>query len=322
MNKFRVYLAPMEGLADAPLRKILCKHGAYDECFSEFIRVTDIPLSEKTLFRIVPEGANGFKTADGTPVRVQLLGDNAKVLAQSAQLAENKGALGIDMNFGCPSRFVHHAGSMLLREKELMHEIVSSLREALDPKTLLSVKIRAGFADKKELADILKAIAIEGVKEITVHCRTRSELYRAEALDWSILAPMHEICHEITLVANGDIVDLNSALECHKQTLCSTLMCGRGAFMTPNLGHVIKEQALPFDDIEILKTQIEVMEEFIALERPEKTVMDRAKQFLGYARLAHRDLAAFFREFCRLKTPSEGMAAIEAKLKALESAQN
>ena len=107
----------MEGLADAPLRKILCKHGAYDECFSEFIRVTDIPLSEKTLFRIVPEGANGFKTADGTPVRVQLLGDNAKVLAQSAQLAENKGALGIDMNFGCPSRFVHHAGSMLLRGK-------------------------------------------------------------------------------------------------------------------------------------------------------------------------------------------------------------
>ena len=72
---FKVYLAPMEGLADAPLRKILCAHGNYDECFSEFIRVTDLVLSEKTLYRIVPELENGCKTADGTSVRVQLLGD-------------------------------------------------------------------------------------------------------------------------------------------------------------------------------------------------------------------------------------------------------
>ena len=60
MNNFRVYLAPIQGLADAPLRKILCAHGSYDECFSEFIRVTDIPLSDKTLTRIVPESENGF----------------------------------------------------------------------------------------------------------------------------------------------------------------------------------------------------------------------------------------------------------------------
>ena len=318
MKNFRVYLAPMEGLADAPLRKILCAHGSYDECFSEFIRVTDIPLSDKTLTRIVPESENGFKTADGTPVRVQLLGDNPDILAKSAKLAEQKGAYGIDMNFGCPSRFVHHAGSMLLLETELLNTIVASLRDSLDPKTKLSVKIRAGFADKQELAGIIKSIAIEGVNEIIVHCRTRSELYRAEALDWSILAPMHELCPNVNLVANGDIVDLKSALECQKQTLCSTLMCGRGAFMTPNLGHVIKDEAIPFNDEQILITTIEVMEEFISLGRPDKTVMDRAKQFLGYARLAHRNLADFFREFCRLKTPQEGMIAIENKLKNLQ----
>lgn len=319
MNNFRVYLAPMEGLADAPLRKILCAHGSYDECFSEFIRVTDIPLAEKTLARIVTESENGFKTADGTPVRVQLLGDNPDVLAKSAKVAERMGAHGVDMNFGCPSRFVHHAGSMLLRETELLNTIVSSMRDSLDPNTTFSVKIRAGFADKKELADIIKAVAVEGVNEIIVHCRTRSELYRSEALDWSILAPMHELCPNIELVANGDIVDLKSALECRKQSLCSTLMCGRGAFMTPNLGKVIKNEAVPFNDAQILTTTLEVMEEFISLGRPEKTVMDRAKQFLGYARLAHRDLAEFFRGFCRLASPDEGMSALENKLQELEN---
>ena len=89
--------------------------------------------------------------------------------------------------------------------------------------------------------------------------------------------------------------------------------------MTPNLGKVIKNEAVPFNDAQILTTTLEVMEEFISLGRPEKTVMDRAKQFLGYARLAHRDLADFFRGFCRLGTPKEGMAALENKLQELEN---
>ena len=317
MENFKVYLAPMEGLADAPLRKILCARGCYDECFSEFIRVTDLVLPEKTLRRIVTESENGFKTDDGTPVRVQLLGDNAETLAKSAKMCERLGAKGIDMNFGCPSRFVHHAGSMLLREPSLMHDIVQALRDALDPNTLLSVKIRAGFSEKSELKGLIEAIAIEGVNEITVHCRTRSELYRPEALDWSILKDIHELAPNIDIVANGDIVDLDSALKCKEATECTTLMCGRGAFMTPNLGAVIKNGAKPYDDQEILETVIAIMDEIISLKRPEKTIMDRAKQFLGYARLSHPNLLEFFKGFCRIKDADEGKKAVMVKLKEI-----
>ena len=84
MNNYKVYLAPLEGLADGPMRKVLCAHGGYDLCFSEFIRVTDLVVSEKTLLREIPEYQNDCKTDDGTPLRVQLLGDNPKTLAQSA----------------------------------------------------------------------------------------------------------------------------------------------------------------------------------------------------------------------------------------------
>lgn len=145
MNDFKVYLAPLEGLADGPMRKVLCAHGGYDLCFSEFIRVTDIIVSEKTLIREVPEFLNDCKTADGTDIRIQFLGDNPKTMAQSAVLANRLGARSIDINFGCPSRFVHHSGAMLLKEPELMHEIVSEVRQALDPACDLSVKIRLGF---------------------------------------------------------------------------------------------------------------------------------------------------------------------------------
>ena len=69
--------------------------------------------------------------ASGTLVRVQLLGDNPQTIAATAVRAVKLGAKSIDINFGCPSRFVHHGGAMLLKEPDLMHEIVSTVRDAL-----------------------------------------------------------------------------------------------------------------------------------------------------------------------------------------------
>lgn len=319
MNNYKVYLAPLEGLADGPMRKVLCAHGGYDLCFSEFIRVTDLPVSEKTLLREVPEYQNDCKTEDGTDVRIQFLGDNPNTMAKSAVLANNLGARSIDINFGCPSRFVHHSGSMLLKEPELLHEIVETVRAKLDPACDLSVKVRLGFLDKSEAPTIIKAIAVDGVKEITVHCRTRKDLYRVEALDWSCMKPLHELCPGITLIANGNINSRNEALECEKQTLCDHFMCGRGAFPVPNIGHVIKENAKPFSLAQILKTDIEVIEEFSKSDRTEKIVMDRAKQFLGYARVHRKELNPFFKRFCQCVSVGDGIKLLEDEIKALES---
>lgn len=316
---FRVYLAPMEGLADPPLRRVLCRHAGFDWCFTEFIRVTDEGLAAKALLHDAPELENGGRTPDGTPCRVQILGDNPQMMAKAAALAESLGALGVDINFGCPSRFVHHSGSMLLKEPELMHDIVAAVRDALKSDILLSVKIRSGFFDKSELPGIMEAVAQEGVSEVAVHCRTRRELYKKEALDWSVLAPLHELFPAVTIVANGDIVSKESADECFKETLCTTLMIGRGAFMCPNLPKVIRDGERPYDSLETLKVMREVAQEFLdmGIER-EKIICDRAKQFLSYARLGSPRLREFFKRFCRVKTVAECFTMIDDEIKAHE----
>ena len=132
------------------------------------------------------------------------------------------------------------------------------------------------------------------------------------------MKPLHELCPGITLIANGNINSREEALECEKQTLCDHFMCGRGAFPVPNIGHVIKENAKPFSLAQILKTDIEVIEEFSKSDRTEKIVMDRAKQFLGYARVHRKELNPFFKRFCQCVSVGDGIKLLEDEIKALE----
>ena len=309
-----VYLAPLEGLADAPMRRVLCAHGGYDLCYSEFIRVTDLKVVKKTFIREVPELLNDGKTLDGTPIRVQLLGDNPKTLAASARTAYDLGAKSIDLNFGCPSRFVHHSGAMLLKEPELLTSIVLAVRDALPDDCLLSCKVRLGFLDASESFDIIKAVAQEGVKEICVHARTRKGLYRQEALNWEAIRPLHEYKGSAVLIANGNINSLAEALLCEKVTLCHNFMCGRGGFATPNLGHCIKEGAPPYSYAKLLQTCREVLLTFMDTPRSDKIVMDRTKQFLGYAKMNRNDVQDFFRRFCQSSDPEDGLRLLDAEI--------
>ncbi|HAR80653.1 MAG TPA: tRNA dihydrouridine(16) synthase DusC [Succinivibrionaceae bacterium] len=299
MNTYKVYLAPMDGVTDPPFRKILCRHGGYDISFTEFLRVTDVPILEKAILRDVPELRFGGKTEDGTPIRVQLLGDHPGAMAATAVAAVKLGAQSIDINFGCPSRFVHHSGSMLLAEPELLHTIVSTVRDHLPAEIPLSVKIRSGFADKKEAPDIVKAIAIPGVSEIIMHCRTRKELYKRDCIDWTVLEPFSAEYPDINFVANGEINSLSDAVACEAQSHCTTFMTGRGAIAIANLGYVIKEKGLPYDTVKTLNVLLEIMNEFVEMDAEPRIVLNRAKQFLGYARKANHELAEFFCVFCR-----------------------
>ncbi|MBO8416153.1 MAG: tRNA-dihydrouridine synthase [Proteobacteria bacterium] len=317
MQAQKVYLAPMEGVCDPPLRQILCAIGGYDECFSEFIRVTDEVLPRKTLLREVPELKNDCRTPDGTPVRVQFLGDNAQMMAGSAKLAVELGARGIDLNFGCPSRFVHHAGSMLLKEPQLIHCIVAEVREALPPEIVLSVKMRLGFADIKEAPNLVQAAAVDGVNEIILHARTRKELYRKDALHWEEIALLHQYAHGIPLVANGDIIDKQSAVRCMELTGCDRLMTGRAALMEPNLGKMIKEGAAPLSfrvKLELVYTLMQTLEQY---KFAEKSVLDRSKQYLGFVRKCDEQAAEFFKRFCHVSTKAEAVGLLEEELKSL-----
>lgn len=321
MSLSRIYLAPMEGVCDPPMRKVLTRHGAYDECFSEFIRVTTELHPHKTFLREVPELSNDNKTESGCPCRVQLLGDMPGSMAENAKRAAELGAKAIDINFGCPSRFVHHGGSLLLKEPDLLHAIVSTVREALDSSVHLSVKMRTGVLDHAELPTIVKAVAVDGLNELTIHARTRKGMYKKEELDWSVIANILDITNEkhIPVVANGDIVDVATSKACEEISKTDRQMIGRAAFGILNMPQVLRGEAEPLPLSKTLEINWELAQELQAREYPEKNAMDRLKQFLGYAHKYTQGLDEFFKVFVRAQSLNEAQQLLDAKINELEA---
>ena len=131
--RFRIVLAPMQGVIDAPMRARLTSLGGYDRCVTEFVRVSGSRLPERVFLRLCPELHEGGCTPSGTPVYVQLLGSDPTALAANACRAAALGAPGIDLNFGCPAKTVNRSegGSVLLREPARVTGIVAAVREAV-----------------------------------------------------------------------------------------------------------------------------------------------------------------------------------------------
>jgi len=129
----RIILAPMEGLVDAPIRETLTEVGGIDRCVTEFVRVTHGMLPPRVFYKYAPELHNQSLTRVGTPVAVQLLGSDPIQMARHGVRAAELGATQVDINFGCPAKTVnkHKGGCVLMREPELMHEIVAAVRQAV-----------------------------------------------------------------------------------------------------------------------------------------------------------------------------------------------
>ncbi|MFT7176720.1 MAG: tRNA-dihydrouridine synthase C, partial [Halioglobus sp.] len=124
----RLILAPMEGVIDHTMRRLLTQLGGVDRCVTEFVRVSERLLPPKVFYRLCPELHTSGKTASGAPVYVQLLGGQPIPMAENAARAAQLGALGVDLNFGCPAKTVNKSdgGAILLREPERVHKIVQA----------------------------------------------------------------------------------------------------------------------------------------------------------------------------------------------------
>ena len=291
----------MEGLTDPIMRDVLTHVGSFDWCVTEFIRVTDSILPDHIYHAYCPELLNDGKTAAGTPVHVQFLGNNPEMLAANAVKAVSLGAPAIDMNFGCPAKTVnrHRGGSVLLDEPEVVHELVKAVRDAVPPHIPVSAKMRLGYMDRNFMLDNAHAIEDAGASWVTVHARTKADGYTPPAF-WDQLNPIREAL-KINVIANGEIWTNADAKQCRKESGCEDLMIGRGAVTTPDLTQCIRANT----DQPLLHWHDLVQLQIRFINGPAKTeigMVGRYKQWLGMMSKHYPEAKMLWDQIKRMKS--------------------
>ncbi len=238
---FELHLAPMEGVVDFVLRDVLTEIGGIDHCVTEFIRVTDKIVPESVLLRYAPELKMGSRTRSGTPIFLQFLGGQVQPLAENAAHAASLGALGIDLNFGCPAKTVnrHDGGATLLKTPERIFQIVSAVRAAVPASIPVTAKMRLGFDSPEICFENARAVEAGGASWLTIHCRTKTDGYKPPAY-WDWIPKIKEQVR-LPVVANGEIWSVEDFWRCHEATDCQKIMIGRGAVAQPYLFREIRE---------------------------------------------------------------------------------
>lgn len=305
----KLVLAPMEGLTDVHMRRMLTAVGGYDWCVTEFIRVTDRLHPARVFFEACPELHQGGKTDAGTPVHVQLLGSEPQVLAENAARAARLGAPAIDLNFGCPAKTVnkHRGGAVLLEEPELVHAIVAAVRRAVPKEIPVTAKMRLGFRDRSRMLDNAQGIEAAGADWLTVHARTKDDGYRPPA-HWDAIAEIRAAM-KLPLIANGEIWSPEDARRCQQESQCQDLMIGRGAVCRPDLLRRIRGESIDFGWADLVALQLDFLDR---MQGHDAGVGGRYKQWLGMLTQSYAEAGVLFDRVKKLKA----LADIRAQLAA------
>ena len=291
----RLMLAPMEGVVDHLMRDMLTHIGGFDLCVTEFVRVVDQLLPPRVFRRLCPELDSGGLTPAGTPVRVQLLGQEPGWLAENAVRAVALGSHGVDLNFGCPAKTVNKSkgGAVLLKEPDSLFRIVKAVREAVPDEQPVTAKMRLGFSDKSLAIENAQSLAEAGAAHIVIHARTKEEGYKPPAY-WEWIAKVKRQV-AVPIIANGEIWDRDDALRCRNESACDDLMLGRGALAMPNLAQVIRgeQQKMPWHEV------IDLLVKYSGYERfglKAKYYPNRIKQWLRYIAMQYPQAETMYRE--------------------------
>jgi len=222
--KNRVFLAPMAGITNLPMRLMARECGA-SLTFTEMVSVNGLTREGRKSFDLLKS-----VPAD-RPIGMQLFGDDAGMLAEAARLVEGYGEL-IDINMGCPVRKVvgTGAGSALLREPAKVAGIIRSVRAATS--LPFTVKIRTGWVcGDDSFLEIGRIAQEEGCDAVTLHPRSRAQMFEGKA-DWSRIAELKSAL-KIPVIGSGDLFTAADVAAMLAETGCDAVMIARGAMGNP-----------------------------------------------------------------------------------------
>jgi nifR3 family TIM-barrel protein len=231
---YPVFLAPLEDITDLPFRRICKRYGA-DMMYTEFISSEGlIRDAKKSLLKL------DFHDEE-RPIGIQVFGHDINSMVRAAEIAEQADPDLIDINWGCPVRKVTNkgGGAGMLRDVDKMVDITRAVVNAT--RLPVTVKTRLGWDEQnKNIVDIAERLQDTGIRAITIHGRTRAQLYRGQA-DWTLIGEVkHNPRMNIPVIGNGDVDSAVKAKEMVDRYGVDGLMIGRAAIGNPWIFREVK----------------------------------------------------------------------------------
>lgn len=275
-----VMLAPMEDVTDESFR-LICKEMGADMTYSEFV-------SADALIRNIQATTRKLAIAPGErPTAIQIYGKEVAPMVEAARIVEAASPDIIDINFGCPVKKVagKGAGAGMLRDIPKMLEITRAVVDAV--KLPVTVKTRLGWDhDSKIIVELAEQLQDCGIRALTVHGRTRSQLYSGQA-DWEMIARVKENPRlTIPVIGNGDITSPEGLVEAFGKYGVDGVMVGRASIGAPWIFHDMKQML-----IEGEYTPLEDAVKFDLIRRQIRESVDRIDEYRGILHI-RRHLAA------------------------------
>ena len=234
LPEFPLLLAPMEDVSDPPFRRLCKMHGA-DMMYSEFI-------SSEGLIRDAMKSMKKLDIFDyERPVGIQIFGGDEEAMALSAKIVAAVNPDIVDINFGCPVKKVvcKGAGAGVLKDIDLMIRLTKAVVNSTD--LPVTVKTRLGWdTETINIMEVAERLQDVGVKALTIHARTRAQMYKGEA-DWNYISKVKNNPRiNIPIFGNGDVDSPQKALEYKNKYDCDGIMLGRGAIGYPWIFNEVK----------------------------------------------------------------------------------
>ena len=238
-----VLLAPMEDVTD-PAFRLMCKQFGADMVYTEFV-------SADALIRSVSKTEQKLQISQAErPVAIQIYGRDVPTMVEAARIVEQAQPDVLDINFGCPVKRVagKGAGAGMLQNIPLMLEITRAVVDAV--KVPVTVKTRLGWDENhKIIVDLAEQLQDCGIQALTIHGRTRSQMYTGEA-DWTLIGEVKNNPRmHIPIIGNGDITTPQRARECFDRYGVDGIMIGRASFGRPWVFKEVKHYLITGEEL-------------------------------------------------------------------------